>query len=177
MTRFRAARRALPAAVATLALLSTGCGSDDKASGTVKVTAEDYSYDDLPSEAETGTVLTLTNSSSKELHEIAAFRLPDGETRPVADLVKLPQAELSAVLGGPPAMVLLAMPSGAPEIKAVGDGTLKDPGRYAIICTIPTGADPAAYLQAAQTSGDGPPQVAGGPPHFTKGMYGQVVVG
>jgi hypothetical protein len=61
-------------------------------------------------------------------------------------------------------------------IKAVGDGKVTQKGRYAVICSIPVGADPAAYLQAAQSSQVGPPNVPGGPPHFTEGMYGQITV-
>ena len=42
-------------------------------------------------------------------------------------------------------------------------------------CFIPIGADVDEYLTKAQTS-DGPPQVEGGPPHFTAGMVGEMVV-
>ncbi len=41
--------------------------------------------------------------------------------------------------------------------------TLTQPGRYIFVCTIPTGADPAAYREAAKTPGP-PPDVPGGPP-------------
>jgi hypothetical protein len=59
----------------------------------------------------------------------------------------------------------------------VGDGTLVEPGRYAIACFIPTGADPAEYLEAAAQTEEGPPQgVAGGPPHFVQGMVAELVV-
>jgi hypothetical protein len=78
------------------------------------------------------------------------------------------------MFAGEPAMVLLAAPGGE-QIAAVGDGTLAEPGRYLLFCAIPIGADPQEYLEAAQTS-DGPPQVDGGPPHFTAGMYGEVTV-
>ena len=61
------------------------------------------------------------------------------------------------------------------EIAAVGDGTLAEPGRYVVLCLIPTGADPAEYLAAAATS-DGPPQVDGGPPHIAHGMFAELVV-
>jgi hypothetical protein len=57
----------------------------------------------------------------------------------------------------------------------LGDGTLHEPGRYVVLCGIPLGADPQAYLDAAQTS-DGPPDVPGGPPHFTAGMFAELVV-
>jgi hypothetical protein len=75
---------------------------------------------------------------------------------------------------GEPAMVILAPPGGGDTIPAVGDGTITEPGRYAIICSIPQGADPDAYLNAPPS--DGPPQVDGGPPHFTLGMYAELEV-
>jgi hypothetical protein len=53
---------------------------------------------------------------------------------------------------------------------------LSEPGRYAVICAIPTGADPAEYLEAAAEAEGGPPEVAGGPPHLAMGMYGEVTV-
>jgi hypothetical protein len=88
----------------------------------------------------------------------------------------LPQGELQALLyQGPPALVLVAPPGNAPQITIMGDGTLAQPGRYLVICTIPTGADPDAYLRAAQ-SGTGPPHAAGGPPHFVNGMFGEITV-
>ena len=73
------------------------------------------------------------------------------------------------------ATVLLAPPGSDEVITAVGNGILLEPGRYAIVCAIPTGADPQEYLTAAATS-EGPPQVAGGPPHFTQGMFAELTV-
>jgi len=161
-------------AIAALALLGTACSSDG---GDKTVTAADYRFENLPKSVESGTTLKLTNSSTKELHEMVVIRIPDAEKRPVADLVKLPEAQQDAIFGGgQPAMVLIAPPGGGEVIKAVGDGKLTEKGRYAVICAIPTGADPAAYLQAAQAGGDGPPQVAGGPPHLVQGMFGEITV-
>ncbi|MEQ9161428.1 MAG: hypothetical protein RLN74_01900, partial [Ilumatobacter fluminis] len=62
-------------------------------------------------------------------------------------------------------------------IEAVGDGTLSEPGRYVLMCFIPIGADPDEYLAAVAAAGGGKPDgVAGGPPHFTAGMYAELVV-
>ncbi len=58
----------------------------------------------------------------------------------------------------------------------VGDGTLNEPGRYLILCAIPTGADPAEYLAAAAASNGEPPQVAGGAPHLAHGMIDDLIV-
>lgn len=63
-------------------------------------------------------------------------------------------------------MVLVAPPNGGETIKAVGDGKLTEKGRYAVVCFIPTGVDPAAYLEAGEAATDGPPEIPGaGPPH------------
>ncbi len=188
-------RRACTGLVA-LALLATGgaaCGDVDDADEddegatstteaegaepeTVEVTAVDYGFEDLPATATARTQLTLTNSSDAELHELVAFLLPEDEDRSIDDIAKLPQAELSQLVEGEPAMVLIAPPSGADMFPAVGDGTFGAPGRYAVFCFIPLGADPQEYLDAAATAGGGPPEVAGGAPHFTQGMYGEVTV-
>lgn len=193
-------------AMAMFALLVAGCGDDDEnddvgaaaegettssataeevedeeqsepaegeeAAAPVEVTAVDYEFQGLPDSAAAGTVLSIVNESEAELHELVVFRLDDEEERSVEELLALPEGEFDP---GMPTAVLLAAP-GAEQITAVGDGTLSEPGRYAVICAIPTGADPAAYMEAAQESQAGPPQVEGGPPHFTQGMYAELTV-
>ena len=161
-------------AIAAMAVVAAACGGGDD---TKTVTAADYSFQNLPREVDAGTTLKLENSSSRELHEMVLLRLPDSETRPVSELVKLPEAQQDAIFGNAePAMVLLRPPGGGEQINAVGDGKLTEKGRYAVICAIPTGADPAAYLAAAQNSQGGPPNVPGGAPHFTAGMFGEITV-
>jgi len=148
--------------------------TETSASG-LEVTGQDYSYTGIPDTIEAGTKINFTNRSDKELHEIVAFKLADTEKRTAEEILKLPEAELDAALGGPPVTVIIAEP-GKDGRAVLGDGTLNDGGRYAFACFIPTGADPAEYLKAAQQSGDGPPVVAGGPPHFTKGMFAEATV-
>ncbi len=165
-------RLACTGALAAMAMLAGACGG---AGDTKTVTAADYSFQNLPKEVGAGTELKLKNSSTKELHEMVVIRIPDAEKRPVADLVNLPEAQQDAVFGGgQPAMVLIAPPGGGEVIKAVGDGKLTEKGRYAVVCFIPTGADPQAYLNAPLS--DGPPQVAAGPPHVAQGMFGEITV-
>ena len=147
------------------------------ASGEVEVTAVDYGYQGLPDSVEAGTKFTLANSSTAELHEFVAFRIPDEEKRPVSELVALPEEELGAIFQGEPATVLVTPPGGE-MIPAVGDGTISEAGRYAVACFIPTGADPQEYMQRMQESQGGPPQgsESDGPPHVTKGMFAEVAV-
>ncbi len=146
--------------------------------GLVTITASNYAFEDVPANIPVGSTLAIKNVAKAELHEIVAFRLPDSETRTVGELMALPPDELTAAFGGPPRIVMLQMPGSSDIIRPVGDGTLGEPGRYVIICGIPTGADPVEYLTAAAASPGGPPQgVAGGPPHLVHGMYAEFTVG
>lgn len=144
----------------------------DTASITIGV--RDFAFEDVPATIAAGTSISITSSSATEVHELIAVKLPDGDQRTSAELVALPQEELGALIGPAPAAVIIA-PPGEAGFPVVGDGTLTEPGRYLLLCTIPIGADPEEYLAAAQT-GDGPPQVAGGAPHFTAGMHTTVTV-
>lgn len=168
-------RLAQAGAAAAMAVLAAACGGGDD---TKTVTAVDYAFQDLPRSVDAGTTLTLKNGSTKELHELVVIRIPDSEKRPISELIRLPESEQNAVFGsGEPAMVLLAMPNGGEMIKAVGDGKLTEKGRYAVVCFIPTGVDPAVYVQAAQTATGGPPNIPNaGPPHAVQGMFGEITV-
>ncbi|MGC1513787.1 MAG: hypothetical protein WA797_12810 [Acidimicrobiales bacterium] len=163
------------------------CGDDDTAAdpvastttepptGAIAVTAVDYRYEGLPVEITVDTTLTLRNESTTEVHELVAMRLPDDESRSVEDLLALPMAELESVLAREPALVAVAAP-GEEGFATVGDGRLSEPGRYVLVCFIPTGADPQAFLGALEATPGQPPQVEGGPPHFTAGMYAELTV-
>ncbi len=141
----------------------------------VEVSMVDYAFEGLPETVPAGTRLTVTNAAETELHEVVVFRLPEDEDRSLAELTELGPDNLTAALGEPHS-VLLAAPRG-PAIPAVGDGTLAEPGRYALFCFIPTGADVDEYLDAAaDPDQEGPPQVEGGPPHFVHGMYAELQV-
>lgn len=141
----------------------------------IQITAKDYSFEGIPETMAVGSTLSLTNSSSKEVHEIVVFRLPDTEERSGEELAALPMADLQKVLAGPPTMVIVAPPT-QPGFVAVGDGTLSQPGRYLAICAVPTGADPSAYMSAAAQSNGGPVNVPGGPPHMAEGMWAEFTV-
>jgi hypothetical protein len=164
----------------TAGATTTSTTSSDHHSGeehdVVEVTAVDFSFEDLPDRIDAGTRLTLRSDAPSELHELVAFRLPDDETRSVEELLALPEPDLGAVLGAEPPRTVLLAPPGGQQIPAVGDGTIDEPGRYLIMCSIPTGVDPATYLAAAAQSQGAPPQVDGGPPHFVHGMAAELTV-
>jgi hypothetical protein len=173
LTPSRARAAALSALVASTALLGAACGEDAAASGTVTVHATDFSFGDLPDEVESGTRFELVNDSKAELHELVAVRLADDEKRSAEEIV---HDGVESLFGVEPAFVLLAAPGGE-QIPAVGDGTVTEPGRYIVICTIPTGVDPEEFLAAAQESQGGPPQIENaGPPHIAHGMFAEFTV-
>ena len=194
MSKARPRRCSRAAAAATVALLLVGaaaCGdggsrnaspdasttttAEEGGQRTVAVTAADYRFDDLPAEVAPRSKLALRNESARELHELVAMRLADDEARSADELVALPENEQRSLFAGPPALVLVA-PPGTEGFAAVGNGTLGAPGRYLVMCFIPTGADPGAYLDALQANPGQPPSVPGGAPHFTSGMYAELTV-
>ncbi len=193
MKQRRPIRHVLAAAVTVIALPLAGCGDDDVAAAPetttttaaptttteaapapVAVKAVDYAYVGLPATVEAGTAFTLENTSETELHELVAVRLPDDETRSAAELLALPPEEVAAFFPGVTTVIIA--PPGDNGFPVEGTGVLDEPGRYLILCAIPTGADPAEYLAAAAESEGGPPDVPGGPPHFVQGMFGEITV-
>lgn len=143
---------------------------------TIQVTGTDFAFSGIPATIEAGTTIEFTNASAVEAHEIVAFRLPDTETRGVEELLQLPEGELDAIVGGPPATVIVAAPN-SEGMAVAGDGSLTEPGRYAFVCFIPTGVDPDEFMAAAQESEDGPPSFPdAGPPHFVNGMFAEATV-
>ena len=174
------------------AAVAAGCGDDDddraastttsaksSTAETVEINAVDYRFEELPARVAAGTALSMTNESSVELHELIAYRLDDDDERSADELLSLPEEELGALFAGPPDLGLVA-PPGESSFPVLGDGTLTEPGRYLVFCAIPTGADPdeamTAMQAAVETPDGGPPKIEGGPPHFTQGMYGEIVV-
>ncbi len=156
-----------------LVLVIAACGGDAEPT-TVEVRAVDYGFEGLPATVVAGSTFTLVNDSSVEVHELVAIRLPDEETRSADELVQLPPEELAQFF--PLVDTVIIAPPEAEGFAVEGTGTIEEPGRYLIICAIPTGADPDEYMAAAAAAEGGPPQVAGGPPHLAMGMYGEVTV-
>ena len=142
----------------------------------MQVDGIDYGFENLPAEVPAGTMLTFRNTSDAEFHEMVVMRIPDEETRSVEELTALPPEESDAIFAEVmPALVSVAAP-GEEGMPVLGDGTITEPGRYAVVCFIPVGADPAVVAEAMQTESSGPPDLGDGPPHASAGMYGELIV-
>ena len=172
-----AAAAAPPAATVAPAAETTAPHTSEHADHpTVTVDGVDYGYANLPAEIPAGTMLTFTNTSDAEFHEMVVIRIPDGETRSVSELVALPQEESDAIFANSmPALVSVAGP-GEEGMPVVGDGVISEPGRYAVVCFIPIGADPQAVVDAMQSESSTPPDLGDGPPHVTAGMFAELNV-
>jgi hypothetical protein len=130
---------------------------------TVAVTATDYAFSGLPSQAEAGkTVLSLTNEG-EDVHEMSLMRINDDVTESVEELMALPEDEVMGKItpvGGP-----FAVPG------EVGFSAVElTPGRYAVVCFIPQGTT-ADNMEEMQTS-----EAPGGTPHAMLGMIGEFEV-
>jgi hypothetical protein len=154
---------------------TTTTTGDDAGGETLEVTAVDYAYEGLPDTIAAGTHISLVNATeNNEAHELVAIRIPDDETRSVEELVALPAEESDAIFANvEPATVILTAP-GETDVPGpvVGDGTINEPGRYAVVCFLPVGGDPAVVLDP---NAEGPPE-SDAPPHVSQGMFAEVTV-
>lgn len=177
--------RTLLSTALALAVIGGGCGEtkDETATGAgatttaaagkeLAVTGIDYAFVGVPKTVAPGTVVSFKNTSTKEVHELVALRVKDGDSRALDTILQLPEAERdgAAEFRG----VVVAFP-GEEGFAPEGPVTLTQPGRYFLVCTIPTGADPVAYREKAKAA-TGPVEVPGGPPHVAKGMVAELMV-
>ena len=162
------------AAILGLALVSA-CGGG-AVEGTIEITGQDYAFEGVPEIAASGAELTFTNGSGVEFHEMVVFRVVDGEERTLEELLELPEEESESLIEFQG--VLVAMP-GEDGFNPEAEGTsvaLGDAGRYAIVCFIPQGADPAAVEEAMAGATEGPPDLGDGTPHAFLGMTAEFQV-
>jgi hypothetical protein len=192
-------RALLALAILPLAVMACGDDDDDAADdgptvpaasvGTaadtqqiVEVTATDYKFTGLPATAPAGTQFALQNDSTKEVHEMVVIRLPDEVKETVGQILAMTEEEQDALVGDiEPTTVIVALP-GEEGMPVEGDGVITEPGRYAVMCFIPVGADVEKVREAMEAPpGTGPentgqPDIGNGPPHITKGMYAEIVI-
>jgi len=144
--------------------------------GTIEVTGADYEFQNVPSLVASGAELTFTNASDGEVHEMVVVKVVDGETRTLQELLELPDEESESLVEFTGVLVALPGEDGANPEGAGSSVTVTDPGRYAMVCFIPQGADPAAVEAAMTAGGEGPPDLGDGTPHAFLGMAAEFTV-
>jgi len=161
---------------AALALAACATAGGEPVSGTIAVTGQDYSFSGVPEVVASGAEFTFTNSSGSEVHEMVLLKVADLETRTIEELLALPSEESETLVEFQGVLMALPGEAGAnPE----GEGTsitVTEPGRYALVCFIPQGADPAAVAEAMQGATEGPPDLGDGTPHALLGMWAEFQV-
>lgn len=170
------------AAPATATEAAEATEAAQPAAETVTITARNYTFEGVPESVEAGTTIEIDNQSEDEAHEVLAFKLPDDEDRPVQEIVSLPPEQFQQV-GAQLAGVTLAPPGGSSGQGPAPPLTLTEPGRYALVCFLPTGAPPDEVLQAAREfleagapEGEKPDYPETGPPHASHGMFAELTV-
>lgn len=148
-------------------------GTPDDEPAVVAIVGVDYAFEGVPATVDSRTELTLENQSEVEIHEIVALKVADDETRSAPELLQLPpeqQGDVATMVA-----VQVVFPDGE-SVEPYGPVVLEEPGRYILACFIPEGADPDEFREAMAEATEGPPDVAGGPPHFTLGMFAELTV-
>lgn len=161
-----------------LVALAAACAQSgtEPVGGTIEVTGSDYEFAGVPALVAPGAELTFTNASDAEVHEMIVVKVIDGETRTLQEILELPNTESEGLLEFQG--VLVAMP-GEDGANPEGEGssiTVSEAGRYAVVCFIPQGADPAAVEAAIAAGGEGPPDLGGGTPHALLGMAAEFTI-
>jgi hypothetical protein len=121
----------------------------------IRVSATDYAFQGIPPTIAAGTtVFTLVNDGT-EPHELDLYRIDDDTPQPMAELVRLPEAQRNEVLET--ITSVSTNPASADTVFA----TLI-PGRYGAACFEPKGSTPE--------------KEGIGPPHATLGMVTEFTV-
>jgi hypothetical protein len=115
----------------------------------IEATGVDYRFEDVPDTTAVGSGMTFRNASDVEAHQLILIRLPEDEDRPVTELAQLSREELGPTLDHVVGVSVAA--PGEEGRLATGELTFDEPGRYALLCLVPTGADPPTSSSEART--------------------------
>ncbi len=124
----------------------------------VDVTAIDYAYDTNVDGMEAGQVAFDFNNEGTEFHEMALLRIDDEATESLEELLQLPEDEAESKT------TFVGISFAAPGQGSTMYADL-EPGRYVMLCFIPTGSTSFEEAEAAD-----------GPPHFTQGMVKEFTI-
>jgi hypothetical protein len=135
--------------------LSSDCGFE-----TLDVETQNYAFSGIPDEVPAGTTVINVRNGATEIHELALMKIADGETRPVEELMALPEEEVGQIVTEK--AFVIAMPGGANF--ATAD---LDPGRYVGLCFVPVGATPEALASGTPIDDSDPHAMHGMIAEFT----------
>jgi hypothetical protein len=127
----------------------------------VTITASEYRFAGTDVLKAGGRFAITFESAGTELHELHIAKLPEGDERPLDEILHDPEAESTTTSVGHAFACpgTASTPSGA---------DLSASGRYVVVCFIPTGATPATDPKDFETLG---------PPHALQGMGVELTVG
>jgi hypothetical protein len=125
-----------PAAVEIGGFVTSNCGLE-----TLDVTATDYAFDGVGTVPAGPAVINFTNEGT-EFHEIVVMKISEGETRPLEDLLALPEDQVNMLVTD---KAFVFAPPGAGNFVTAD----LDAGRYVALCFVPVGATPEALASGA----------------------------
>ena len=168
--------RPIAAVMISLLLLLAACNGEPSS---VEISGINYAYEGVPERLAVGSDLTFRNDATDEVHEMIVVRIDDAETRSVEELLNVPEEEVEALITD--VGVSVALPGEAGIVVEGSDPIVLDQaGRYALICFLPVGSDvemARELLSGPPPEEEGPPPSLGeGPPHFTQGMFAEIIV-
>lgn len=117
---------------------------------TVDVTAADYAFQGVPSEVDSGVTSFEFKNGGTEVHEMVVFRINDGVTDTVDELLAMPEEEV---------VTKTTMVTQTGAVPGEDEYTIADltAGRYAMLCFVPEGT----HTEDMEGTGE---------PHFMRGM-------
>jgi hypothetical protein len=129
--------------------------------GQMSVTGIDYEFQGVPETMTAGTVALDFTNEGGEVHEMVVFRINDGVTESVGELLDLPDEEVERKIQ------FVGSAFAEPGSGDVGFVELSA-GNYAVVCFIPVGAIKTEALESGE--------LGESPPHFTVGMVAEFTV-
>ncbi len=128
------------------------------------VTATEFAFEGMPSSLDSGTVSFELENTGTEIHDMSIFRKQEGTTKPLLEILALPEADAEKEL------TFVTSQSAQPGESAYVIAELP-PGDYALVCFLPSGSKPN-LIEVAQKAKRG----LVGIPHYLQGMTAEFTV-